>query len=120
LKNLILASVLLISALISGCSSQGKPVNGSSADWAFRFVVWNNDIYTILKEDVAPKEIGKQVGKVKKYSDREGTYSNGFSNIYPVGTKLFSISGVDSADYIAVEVKDGEYIKAKNGGKYGK
>jgi len=120
LKNLFLASVLLLSALMSGCSSQGKPVNQSSADWAMGFVVWHNNLYEIVKEDVAPQEIGKQVGKVKQYSDKEGTYSDGFSNEYPVGTKLYSISGVDTSNYIAIEVKAGEFIKAKNNGKYGK
>jgi len=120
LKSLILASMLLISVLISGCSSPEKPINGSSADWAFNFVVWNNNLYELLKEDVTPKEIGNQVGEVKQYSDKEGTYSDGFSNEYPVGTKLYSINDVNSSDYIAVEVKEGIYRKAKNHGEYGK
>lgn len=63
-------------------------------------------------------EIEDEIGEVKQYSDYEGIYSNGFSNKYPVGTKLYKIKGIDTAENIAIESEQGRYINAKNNGKY--
>lgn len=117
-KQIILCSLLLF-ILVSGCSYKQSPSSQeSSADWAFPFVVWNEDIYEIQNEEVNKSEIEDEICEVKHYSDFEGIYSNGFSNEYAVGTKLYKIKGIDTAENIAIESEQGRYINAKNNGKY--
>jgi hypothetical protein len=41
-----------------------------------------------------------------------------FSNTYPIGTKYYSIKGVNAEDMIAVEESEGKYLKAERDGKY--
>jgi hypothetical protein len=115
----ILIYILLAIVFISGCGSQGSAVSNSSADWAYSFVIWNDDIYEILEEEANPEEIGEEIGEVKQYSDFEGIYSNGFSNKYPEGTKLYKVNGVKTSEYIAIKTGEEQYIKAKDNGKYG-
>lgn len=91
-----------------GCSS--------NADWNSAFVVWNGDMYEISNKYV--EEADEEIGKVTKYSDREGTYSGNFSNKYRKGTRLYSIKDIKKDDAIAIE-EDGKYRKAVNSGKYG-
>ena len=100
--------VFLMLLIISGCSS--------SADWNSSFVVWNDDMYEVGNEYVG--EIDEEIGKVTRYSDKEGTYSGNFSNKYSKGTKLYSIKGIHPDEAIAIE-EDGEFRKAINVGKYG-
>lgn len=88
----------------------------SSADWAYRFVVWDGFTYVVSDEFV--NEVDKEIGHVTKYSDREGTYSGNFSNTYYKGTKYFSIKGISTDEAIAILGKDGKYIKAINVGEY--
>ena len=64
-------------------------------------------------------DVDKEIGKVTKYSDEEGTYSGNFSNTYKKGTKYFRISGINIDEAIAIE-EDGQYRKAYQVGKYGK
>lgn len=105
--------------MISGCRSQESPSSeGSSADWAYNFVVWNGDIYEVLNEEVNNSEIEEAIGEIKQYSDYEGIYSDGFSNKYQVGTKLYKIKGLETSENIAIETKEGHYINAKGKGKY--
>jgi hypothetical protein len=111
--------VLFAIVFVSGCSSPKGSVSNSSADWEYRFVVWNDDIYQILEDEVNPRNIGKEIGEIKRYSDFEGIYSNGFSNKYPEGTKLYQIMGVETSEYIAIQIGEQQYIKAKDNGKYG-
>lgn len=115
----IVLCFLLCLVFMSGCKSQPRSYAGASADWAYNFVVWNDDIYEILKEEIGADKIDEKIGEIKQYSDVEGTYSNGFSNKYPVGTKLYSIKDVKVSDYIAIQTAEGLYIKAKDNGKYG-
>lgn len=115
----VLVCMLLFILFISGCGSSGSPVSNSSADWAYKFVIWNDDIYEILKEEVNLEDISDEIGEIKQYSDFEGIYSNGFSNEYPEGTKLYKINGVETSEYIAIKTGEGHYIKAKDNGKYG-
>lgn len=118
-NNKIILCCLFLLILVSGCSSKVSPNSQeSSADWAFPFVVWNEDIYQIQNEEVNKSEIEDEIGEVKQYSDFEGIYSNGFSNKYLVGTKLYKIKGIDTAENIAIESEQGQYINAKNNGKY--
>ncbi|MBM7565017.1 hypothetical protein [Paenibacillus sacheonensis] len=120
MKGSLLLLIVLAIGFISGCGSQGKDASSSSADWAYYFVIFNDDIYEILHEEVNPEDIGEQIGEVNKYSDFEGIYSNGFSNRYPEGTKLYRINGVKTSDSIAVGTGDDAYVKARDHGKYGK
>ena len=86
-----------------------------ATDWAYSFVVWHNYIYVVSEETVL--NVDKEIGKVTKYSDME-TYSGNFSNVFPKGTKYYSIKGVNTTIAIAVQTNDGHYIKAYRQGEY--
>lgn len=90
--------------------------NKSSADWAYPFVVWDGYIYVISDEFV--EEVDKKIGRVTKYSDKEGTYSGNFSNVYKKGTVYYSIKGVSTDEAIAIEEEGGKYKKAVMDGEY--
>lgn len=109
--------ICLVTAIvyISGCSNS-HPVDNSSADWAFEFVVWDGYIYKLSDEYV--ESIDEEIGEVAKYSDLEGTYSGNFSNTFEKGTKYYSIHGISTDDAIAIKEK-GKYKKAIRDGKYG-
>ncbi|MEC0231734.1 hypothetical protein [Paenibacillus alba] len=89
-----------------------------SADWANMFVVNDGKIFVISEEHVAPKQIGLKIGKVTKYSDREGTYSGNFSNRYAKGTGYYEIIGIEVNEAIAIKDDKGLYIKSTYGGEY--
>ncbi len=89
--------------------------NNTLADWAYKFVVFNDFTYVISDENVT--EIDREIGTVTKYSDDEGNYYGNFSNIYEKGTKYYSIKGISTKIAIAVEA-DGKYIKAFRKGEY--
>lgn len=88
----------------------------SQASWAYPFVVWNGYIYVVSDEQV--EKVEKEIGHVTKYSDREGTYSGNFSNIFKKGTKYYAIKGISPDEAIAVQDGKGNYIKATRDGKY--
>ena len=90
--------------------------NKTSADWAYPFVVWDGYVYAISDEFV--EEIEGEIGRVTKYSDREGTYSGNFSNVYKKGTNYYSIKGVSTDEAIAVEDEEGKHKRAVREGKY--
>jgi hypothetical protein len=87
----------------------------SFADWAYSFVVYDGYVYVISDEHVI--DIGKEIGQVTKYSDREGSYYGNFSNTYEEGTKYYSINGISTGTAIAVD-DHGTYIKAIRDGVY--
>lgn len=89
----------------------------ASKSWPFPFVVYNGGIYA--EGDIEVVEAGKEIGEVTSYTDREGTYSGNFSNVYPVGTKYYEIPGTEPSEAIAVERGEGVYIRADYRGKYG-
>lgn len=89
----------------------------TSADWAFPFVVWDGYIYVISDEFV--EEVDEKIGRVTKYSDKEGTYSGNFSNVYKKGTNYYSIKGVPTDEAIAIGEEGGKYKKAVRDGEYG-
>ncbi|NIK75516.1 hypothetical protein FHS15_000616 [Paenibacillus castaneae] len=99
-----------------GCSLFASTANAS---WAYMFVVNDGHIYTVSETQVDPKLIGSKIGKVTKYSDREGTYSGNFSNRYPKGTKYYEIKGIDIKEAIAIKEKEDRFIKAFYQGEYG-
>ena len=109
MNRFIIGMLALTIVIVVGCSS--------SADWNSNFVVWDGYVYEMSNEYVT--EIDEEIGKVSKYSDKEGTYSGNFSNMYRKGTKYYAIVGVNTNKAIAVE-ENGKYRKAKREGKYGK
>lgn len=88
------------------------------ASWAFRFVVYDGNVYVITDEVVDPSKIGVSLGEVTYYTDREGTYGGNFSNTFPVGTPYLQIHGVDVLDFIAIKLNEDQYIKAIYNGEY--
>lgn len=85
------------------------------ADWAYSFVVY--DGYTYVISDDYVTDIDKEIGKVTKYSDKEGTYYGNFSNTYKRGTRYYSIKSVSKDSAIAIE-DNGKYVKAIRNGEY--
>lgn len=110
MKNIKIILVTLILLII--------PFNTAYAKWAYDFVVYNKNIYVITDKKVSAELIGSMLGRVTKYSDREGTYSGNFSNIYPKGTQYYEIIGSDVNKAIAIKEKDGTLIEAKYDGEY--
>ena len=64
------------------------------------------------------EEVDEKIGRVTKYSDKEGTYSGNFSNVYKKGTAYYSIKGVSTDEAIAIEDGVGKYKKAVMDGEY--
>ncbi|ETT85280.1 hypothetical protein MKZ08_07550 [Viridibacillus sp. FSL R5-0477] len=85
------------------------PKHSSATTWAFSFVSWNGYVYEVTDEPVT--DIDKEIGHVTSYSDMEPLGGN-FSNTYKKGTMYFSIKGINTAQAIAVQVKDEQYLKA--------
>lgn len=90
-----------------------------SADWAYPFVVYSGSLYVVTDTVVEPERIGNLLGKVTRYSDREGTYGGNFSNAFPKGTRYYAIEGMSEKQGIAAQTEDGRYVLAEYGGKYG-
>lgn len=88
------------------------------ASWAYPFVVYNNSIYVVTTEPVSPDLLGERIGKVTRYSDREGTYRGNFSNSYPKGTAYYEIHGMSPKQQIAVQAEEELYLKAVYQGTY--
>ncbi|GIP29293.1 hypothetical protein J23TS9_44230 [Paenibacillus sp. J23TS9] len=84
----------------------------ASASWAYPFVVYHSSVYVVTMEEVSSELIGNQIGKVTRFSDKEGTYRGNFSNQYPKGTPYYAINGIDSKQQIAVKTDAETYIKA--------
>ncbi|MGO4185040.1 hypothetical protein AB4Z45_25315 [Paenibacillus sp. MCAF9] len=91
------------------------PGNLSATSWANEFVVWHGYVYVISDEYVT--DIHKKIGHVTVYSDME-TYTGNYSNSYKKGTKYYSIKGISTDEAIAVQQKDGKFIKANRDGKF--
>lgn len=89
------------------------------ADWAYFFVVWDGYVYVVQDQQVDENEIGKEIGHVTRYSDREGSYSGNFSNAYSKGTKYYELKEVSTDESIAVEPSPGTYRLAEREHPYG-
>ncbi|WP_314589853.1 hypothetical protein [Paenibacillus terrigena] len=115
LKKISLFLYIMLSIiLVSGCASK---MTEGSGDWAYPFVIWQDDIFEVLEEEIDADQIDQEIGEVKRYSDTEGIYGNGFSNKLLVGTKLYRVKNIDISDFIAVRI--GEiYKKARDKGRY--
>lgn len=88
------------------------------ADWAQRFVVNEGKSYIVSNTQVESAQIGSKIGKVTSYSDKEGTYSGNFSNVYPKGTEYYAIKDISIKEAIAIKRDDGTFIKAAYGSEY--
>ncbi|MGE7024500.1 hypothetical protein [Solibacillus cecembensis] len=86
-----------------------------ATSWVYLFVVWDDSIYVISEETVT--HVDKVIGKVTKYSDMD-QYGGNFSNVYPKGTKYYSIKDVDPKIAIAVQDENGQFVKAIREGEY--
>lgn len=88
------------------------PTKPLATSWAFPFVVWEDYIYVVTEEEVPEGDVGKEIGQVTIYSDMVSISGN-FSNIYPRGTKYYSIQDVKTDEAIAVFDKSKEvYYRA--------
>ncbi|MWV44264.1 hypothetical protein GRF59_11530 [Paenibacillus sp. HJL G12] len=90
----------------------------ASASWAYPFVVYDNSIYAVTMEQVSSDLLGERIGKVTRFSDREGTYRGHFSNSYPKGTAYYAINGISPKQQIAVQAEKALYLKALYQGEY--
>lgn len=88
------------------------------ADWAYRFVVNEGKSYIVSNTQVESAQIGSKIGMVTSYSDKEGTYSGNFSNVYPKGTEYYAIKDISINEAIAIKQDDGSFIKAAYGSEY--
>ncbi|WP_252198860.1 hypothetical protein [Bacillus mycoides] len=107
--------ISLFFVFIIGCTFL---ISTSYAKWAYAFVVYDGGTYIISETHIEPKEIGKKIGEVTKYSDNEGTYSGNFSNQFPKGTEYYEIKDVKTIDAIAVKESEKSFIKANYDGEY--
>lgn len=110
------AKIFLPFAIMMGILTASLfPFTANATSWVYYFVVWDDHIYVISDETVT--NIDKRIGKVTAYSDME-SYGGNFSNVYPKGTKYYSIKDVDPKVAIAVQDENGQYIKATREGEY--
>ena len=98
--------LLLISTSLlffTGCSS--------STSWAFQFVKYNGVNYIVTNEEISEEEIEEKIGEVQKYLETEQNSVDLSSNIYPKGTEIYSIKGINVEEHIAVKDNRGKIIK---------
>lgn len=84
----------------------------ASASWPYGFVVNDGKLFVVTEEPVKESVAGEVVGKVTYHTNEEGTYIGNFSNAYPKGTKYFAIEGIAPEEAIAVQKRDGTFVKA--------
>ncbi|PQP86242.1 hypothetical protein CPT76_31660 [Paenibacillus sp. AR247] len=79
---------------------------GISHSWAFSFIRWDSRLYRLT--ELHSVELGTRLGTVETYADVEGhEYHGTYSNVYEVGTGIFSIQGTAPDQAIAVQSMDG-------------
>lgn len=87
--------------------------NAQALSWAYPFIVWKGNVYEVkLEEKIEQSEIGKVIGKVKTVpDDMTGNYYGDASNYFSVGSKYYSIEGIETSKEIAIK-NDGDYVRA--------
>ncbi|MDQ6418762.1 hypothetical protein RB620_04845 [Paenibacillus sp. LHD-117] len=108
----------LISVLMCVLLLMTARIPTAFADWASKFVVYVGGMYTVTEAEVTEDRIGERIGKVTRYSDREGTYRGNFSNAFPKGTPYYAIIGESASETIAVRTPEGRYWAAVYSGDY--
>lgn len=91
---------LLLLLLLIGCSSKS---------WASQFVKYDGKFYDVTDESV--EKTGEKLGKVEIFLDKEGDSPDKSSNVFPVGTEIYAIEGINVEEAITVKNKDKKYIK---------
>ncbi|MDQ8738236.1 hypothetical protein [Paenibacillus sp. LHD-38] len=99
--------LLFIVIVLTGFLSN---IEGTLASTYPSTVAWNNLLYGLSTEEVDNKDIGNEIGKIKRQRTPMPK-KNGESNEKLVGSLLFEIKGVDTQDVIAVKVND-KFVKA--------
>lgn len=89
--------------LLIGCNS--------STSWAFQFVKYNDTNYIVTEEELETNNLGEEIGEVKYHLENEKESKELSSNIYPVGTKIYTINDIDISKAIAVINEEGKIIK---------
>ncbi|SFU48067.1 hypothetical protein [Alicyclobacillus macrosporangiidus] len=115
--------LILMTLALTGCApglsplASGPDSSSTAASWVYEFVIWKGHTYRVTEETVT--EVGQPIGQVTQSSDDETTHPTGtFSNGLPVGTRLFAIPGVPTDAALAVQTKEGGYVKAVETGVY--
>ncbi|MFJ8236787.1 hypothetical protein ACIQ34_13850 [Ureibacillus sp. NPDC094379] len=86
----------------------------SALSWAYAFVVYNGNVYEVTDEVVSESEVKQQIGEVNsKPDDQTGDYYGDASNFFEIGSKYYGIKGTSKKEAIAVESKEGQFIKAE-------
>ena len=117
MQRILIVTILGV-VILAGCSLvDGKSDNEiqtvSSASWVTEFVTWGNESYVVTEEEVNEEEIGAEIGEVTFYSQQEISDTSGnFSNKYKEGTKYYEITDINKKEAIAIEVKEGKFLKA--------
>lgn len=55
---------------------------------------YNGGSYTVTDTEIAADQIGKRIGQVTHYSEKEGTYRGDFSNTFAKGSPYYAIQRV--------------------------
>jgi hypothetical protein len=98
--------VLLLSIFTFSTSAQ-------ALSWAYSFVVWKGKVYEVKDEILVDSQIGGSIGEVETWpNEMTGEYYGNASNVYPIGTKYFKVLDLPTSSAIAVEVGQGQWLKA--------
>lgn len=104
MKKIISLCLLLV------CIGGGR---AEALSWAYPFVSWNGHVYKVTEEQVKETDLGEVIGEVERTADDQtGDYYGDASNFYKKGTKYYELKGIESHLVIAVEAKEGEWVKA--------
>lgn len=117
----ILIPILIISACTSSdVANKGdlqnntlvsKEVTQSSPSFAYPMLKWNNQLYRITSTEEV--NLDEEIGEITKQNTTETEETPDNSSSYlRKGTKIWSITGIDTKDAIAVKVGTGKFIKA--------
>lgn len=102
----------MVSLLLVGCGTQNTNEFGTPPrtlpSYAYE-VYWNHEFYAVSLP-IPSKEVGKQIGTIQQFATNPPFIEGTWSNVFPVGTKLYMISGANPKDKIAGE-KKGRYIE---------
>ncbi|RAP77246.1 hypothetical protein [Paenibacillus montanisoli] len=86
-------------------------IEGAFASTYPSSVAWNNYLYGLSVEEVDSKDIGNEIGKIKRQRTPMPKKNGESNEKHHVGSSLFEIKGVDIKDAIAVKV-DEKFFKA--------
>lgn len=97
--HITLFIMIVMSAFLVGCTQ-----TATKASYASSFIFEDIQYYPTT-ETVTKDNLGEQIGEIQKQVIPTPK-NNGESNVYPVGTKIYKIKGVDVKDSVAVYFKE--------------